>query len=218
MKKVVFILLIGVLLMAPLTSCEKPAKSLTACGLNVISLMDEMAKSEEYLSLYTIPGASYQDAYAEILGRLREGNYATPIAVYDLSIPDETLFEALELRIDRQSLSQDLYRYVRSSAYASIASYINGRSGPNGSAAMTLSSVLAVQKQFANGNADENKIYLYVYEKGYPVTVSFDPCENGAFRAYGHFIISDAFVTDDEQSIKESCEALGLAGVTVERR
>ncbi len=61
--------------------------------------------------------------------------------------------------------------------------------------------------------------YFYTFfEKGYPIVGSFICDGDGAFRAVGYLIINDDFITDDASSIKESCEALEIEGVTVNKQ
>ena len=58
MKKRILILLIsGILLPFLLTSCSHNCKSLTDHGLDVISLMAEMVENEDFRALYNLPAA-----------------------------------------------------------------------------------------------------------------------------------------------------------------
>lgn len=217
-------LLIVIVLMTMFTSCsetDKPlaesaeevasrnenAKSLIECGQDVISLMDEMVDNEAYGSLYNLPTSC-----DEIKSNLRDGNYSESSAVYELSISADKLFKSLDMDIDKDSFSEDLYKYVCASAYTSFATQVNAASGAE---AVSTSATFTAQKCFVNDSVDANKIYLYVFENASPIAIAFVTEGDGSVRAIGQFIISNTFITDDEQSIIESCEALGIAGVTV---
>ena len=206
-RKLFTVLLACILLLTLLTSCNGKPKSLTECGEDVISLMAEMLESEEYKSLYNLPAA-----YDDQINMLREGNYSKSIAVYELLISEE---ELLDKTINKDELSKELYEYICSSAYVSFASRINQTSG---SEAMVVSSVFTAQKTYANKNIDSSKIYLYVFEKGCPVAVTFVSDGGDALRAVGHFIMNDEFIVEDENSIKESCEDLGINDITVKKQ
>lgn len=210
MKRRLFSLLLAcILLMALFVSCNGKSKTLTEYGEDVISLMVEMLESEDYISLYNLP-----DTYDDEINSLREGDYSKSIAVYELLVPEEELTKSIGLDV-KKSLSKELYEQLRSSAYASFASRINGISGLT---VMAVSSVFTVQKNYTNKDIDTNAIYLFVFENGCPIVVTFATNGEGSLRAVGHFIMNDKFITEDEKSIKESCEALGINEVTVKKR
>ncbi len=200
-------LMLCVFLLILLVSCNAKPKLLTECGEEVISMMAEMIESEEYKSLYDLP-----DTYDEKINKLRGGNYSKSEAVYELFIPEEALFDTT---VKEDAFSEDLYKYLCSSAYLSFTTRVNQASGVE---IMTLSTVFSAQKSFVNEKVNVNKTYLYVFEKGCPIAVTFVADGDGAFRALGRFLINDTFVTDDEQSIKNSCEILGINGVTVKKQ
>ena len=102
-RKISIGLLIGLLLMTMLTSCNETTKSLVECGEDVISLMAEMVDSESYGSLYNLP-----TAYDKTISNLRDGNYSKSSAIYELSIPEDELFESIDTSIDKESFSEDL--------------------------------------------------------------------------------------------------------------
>ena len=206
-RKLFAVLLACVLLLTLFTSCNENPKSLTECGEDVISLMAEMLESEDYKSLYNLPAA-----YDDQVNRLREGNYSKSIAVYELLVSEE---ELLDKTIDKDGLSKELYEYICSSAYVSFTSRINQASGVEGT---TVSTVFTAQKSYANKDIDTNRIYLYVFENGCPIAVTFVADGKDSLRAVGHFIMNDEFIAEDENSIKESCEALGINDVTVKKQ
>ena len=206
-RKLFTVLLACILLLTLLTSCNGKSKPLMECGEDVISLMAEMLESEEYKSLYNLLAA-----YDDQINMLREGNYSKSIAVYELLISEE---ELLDKTINKDELSKELYEYICSSAYVSFTSRINQASGVEGT---TVSTVFTAQKSYANKDIDTNRIYLYVFENGCPIAVTFVADGKDSLRAVGHFIMNDEFIAEDENSIKESCEALGINDVTVKKQ
>ena len=206
-RKLFAVLLACVLLLTLFTSCSGKSKSLTECGEDVISLMVEMLESEEYKSLY-----NFTSAYDDQVNILREENYSKSIAVYELLVSEE---ELLDKTIDKDGLSKELYEYICSSAYVSFASRINQISGVE---AMAISTIFTAQKSYANKDIDTSRIYLFVFENGCPIAVTFVVDGNDLLRAVGRFIVNDKFITEDENSIKESCEAFGINDVTVKKQ
>lgn len=200
-------LIVCVLVISLFTSCNVNSKSLTECGEDVIDLMVEMIESEDYKALYNLPKEC-----DEILNNLRETDYSEFLAIYEISIPEDRL---LDSSVKKENFSKDLYNYISSSAYVSFASSINTKSG---SSAAIVSSAFAVSKSFAKKNMNENKIYLYVFENGFPIAVSFISDGDGVFRATGNFIINDKFVTDNEDSIEDSCKDFGILGVKAKKQ
>ena len=209
MKERLFaILLISILMIISLASCRKSSVSLTECGEDVISMMTEMLTSDEYISLYAFSSISYD----EQINALRKGDYSKSSAIYELSIPEKELLDDV---VDKDKLSEELYEYILSSSYTSFASRVNE---PCGIEAMTVSVIITAQKTYAYGNKDTKTIYLYVFEKGYPIAVTFVSGGNNSLKATGHFIMNDNFITDDESSIKESLKAVGINDVTVTKQ
>ena len=208
MKKRFFAgLIVCVLVISLFTSCNVNSKSLTECGEDVIDLMVEMIESEDYKALYNLPKEC-----DEILNNLRETDYSEFLAIYEISIPKDRL---LDSSVKKENFSKDLYKYVSSSAYVSFASSINTKSGYS---SVMVSTAFAATKSFAKKNMNENKIYLYVFENGTSIAVSFISNGDGVFNATGYFIINDKFVTENEDSIEDSCEDLGMLGVTAKKQ
>jgi len=209
-RKITVGLLVVVLLLTAFTSCNGTTKSIVKCGEEVVSLMAEMVKSEDYISLNNLTAA-----HNEIISQLRDGNYSKSLAVYELSIAEAELLKSFGEDFDRAAFSEELYKHICSSAYGSLVSNINQK---NSFDALVVSNAFTAQKSFAGKKMDTNKTYLYVFENGCPILITFLPGENRSFRAIGHFIINDTFATDDELSIIKSCEVLGVNGVTVKKQ
>lgn len=203
MKKKNFLcIVISVLLIISLSSCGGSSKSLLEYGTEVISLMREMVENGEYAKFYNIPAA-----YDETVKALRNGDYSKASVVYELSVSASKL---IGIDIDESELSDELYSYICSSSYISFSSLINQKSGSD---ALAVSAIFSAQKTFACKDIEENKVYLYVFENGYPIVITFVPGEDGSVRAIGNFVINADFAVDDAEKIESSCESMGIAGV-----
>ena len=208
MKKLFVILTICILLTVSLVSCNNETVSLTECGESVISIMAEMIVSDGYKEFYEF---SINESQNEVIDKISEGDYSKASAVYELAIPKDALIND----VAKDDFSEELYNYLCLSQSSSLATAINRHSGND---AVVVSSIFSAQKIFANGNIDEIKTYLYVFENGNPIMMIYTPGEDGSFRASGFFIINDSFATDSESAIAKSCDDAGIRGVTVTKK
>lgn len=204
-KRFIAVILACVLLMTQLLSCGMGRKPLTECGEEVISLMVQLLESDEYIKML-----SFAKDYEEKTKELRDTDYSKSLAVYELTIPEEYFFDE---KLEKEKLSEELYEYLSSNGYSSFASTVN-----NTSEYMVVSSIFAAQKCFADKSFDRNRIYLYVFENGAPIAISFVCAGDGVFKAHGNFILNDNFSADSEESIKKSCGSFGFDDVTVEKK
>ena len=209
MKKTIVVILVLAVLTAALVSCTANGKSAKDCSAEVVSLMSEMITSEKYAEFYSLR-TSYEETLEK--EKLKSGNYSSPLAIYELSIPEESLMQEAPKIEDAY---KELDQYVKSSLYTSFASLINKGSGTE---AMVVSSVFSAKKTFVCEEIKKNTVYLYVYENGYPIVITFIPGESGSVRVSGQLIINDDFYTDDAAKIESSCAQRGIRGVVATKK
>lgn len=165
-----------------LVSCKKDKAEKTAnlyeSGIETALVVEEMAKSEIYKEYI---GVDY-----DITNVLAE-DYRAPISVYSISSPTfEEFFQAVEagdLEEKWDSLPDsikeqmeggfDLFHFI-------IVNY-------GGEQQLAISSVFQASLRF-DGKIDEKIAYVYVYETGTPIVVTFTPiCDHG-YSAMGSFL------------------------------
>jgi hypothetical protein len=168
-------------------------KSLYAQGLEVIQMMSEMTRTEEYVDIL-IGDSNIKTVIQDI----STGDYSDPKAVYAITVSDENLATMAELD-NFGNVSKELKNLMKKRIFSSLISQINGRSGPDKLAA---ASVCTAGKTFVNENATDNVIYLYTYENANPVAVTFTVGEDGAVSANGVFVLYDEFTCDSADEIK----------------
>lgn len=200
MKKILSVLAIIVLavFVLSLAACSDSkehaeSKSLYAQGLEVVQMMSEMTRSEEYINIHT--GDS---AIKTIIQNIGTGEYSSPKAVYAISIADEQLVAMAELS-SLENASDELQTFLMQRILGSLMTQINGMSGVENLAA---SSVCTVGKTFVDENAEGNVIYLYTYDNATPVAVTFTVGENHAVSANGVFVMYDEFTCGSVDQIK----------------
>ena len=181
MKK--FSIVIFAFLMAlAMTACGKShnEEALFDLGIEVTKTMQEMIYSDEYISLYT--AIEFEDE----IKNFQATDYDSPIAVYSVEIPNakDVLSKLGSENIDDyDKLSDNLKEQLdHRVSFSSIISSINVQSGTN---TMALCSLLTATKYDEDVELDKSIAYLYVFEEGIPIAVTFT--ESG--YANGQFLL-----------------------------
>lgn len=174
-------------------SDEVTEKSLYEHGLDVIALMVESARSEEYLQVYT-----GSEDLIEIIKGIGEGDFTKPKAVYEVMVPNMVLWELADY-VKMSDLSEGLRKSLEGKMLGALATRINALSGANNLAA---TSVCSMGKVFVKKDLSENVIYIYTYENAVPVAVTFTAGEDGAVSAGGNFIVHEEFTCGSAEEIK----------------
>lgn len=193
------LLIVIALMMVPtLSACGESKdnaepKSFYAQGLEVIQLMSEMTRTEEYLN--SVGAISNQ---IEVIQKLGAGDYSSPKAVYAISVTDDNLAVMIELN-RLGNASEELKNYLMQRVIGSLMTSVNGM---NSSDSLIVSSVCSAGKTFVNQNAAEDVIYLYTYEDASPVAVTFIIGEEQTVSASGTFILNDQFTCGSADEIK----------------
>lgn len=183
---------------------DAPGQSLYAHGLELISLMREMAGSEVYLSVY-----SDNEEIQSILQRAAAGAQAQPQAVYRIRRGEADLFQWMGISLE--GLSQRLQQVLEEKTASAAVTQINAMGG---STTLAAASLCTAQKLFvSNEEMEQSEIYLYVYESALPAAATFTKGEGGAVLATGMFVLYDDFSAD---SLEEVRQVLAGLGVTVE--
>ena len=195
-KTIAFVLVLTIILGLAACGAAKEAKapkSLYAHGLEVVSMLSEMTRSENFIGIYTA-----NSEIKDIILALGENSYEQPDAVYAITVPEDTLTGMAELS-NLEGASEELKNYLMQRVMASLMSQINAMSGVENLAA---SSVCTVGKTFVSENASENVIYIYVYEGTAPVAVTFTLGDDHTISATGTFILYDGFTCGSAEEIQ----------------
>ena len=182
---------------------EVSEKTLYEQGMDVVAIMAEAARMEDYTRAYT--GSS---DLMEIVNRVGAGDYSSPKAVYSVAVSEESILGMLGME-NLDGFSNALKETMLSRAIGALTTQINGYAGVNNLAA---ASVLTLGKSFVDNNLSEDVIYIYTFENGFPVAVTFTVGENGAVSAGGNFIMYEEFTCG---SLNEVQEFFGEFGATV---
>lgn len=205
-RKIICVLL-TVLLAAGTAGCalgDPDASDYRRIGLEVTALMSEIADSETYLSM--ISGQNSLDVIRE---EVNTGDYDTPTAVYSLD-PEEMkayirdmMFADEETKKNWDSLSATLQEQVSARISPQLLiNYVNSQAGADRIAFTSLASVILKNEELTG---ESQTCYLYLFEKGTPILVSF-----GYHSASGLFV----FLPEEARTSPEALSA-ALFGLKV---
>ena len=200
MKKLLIVVLAAILL----TSCgtnESELPSLEVRGMQIVSMLDEIAKSEDYLSIY-----SSDPELLEIIDTFAAGDYSSPKTIYRLTLSEESVKSLCGTDV-LTSLSPELQTFLEGRVQASILNIANARGG---STALAATSICTAGKTFISDEITADTIYLYTFENAVPVAVSFIVGENHTISASGTFLLTEDLNTDSPESIREFFSEIDL--------
>ncbi len=172
-KKRISILLLSALLFcfAENAFCEAKEPDYYRIGLKVTSTMSEIIDSESYLSLFSNP-----DFFSKERDEMNTHDYDNPVAVYAVRYNQEALMNLLfssdqekanELSSFSSALQEQIRKHINIQALASL---LNGYAGQNYIVLCSIATA-SIEDDSINGNEVVN--YLYIFEKGTPILVSF---------------------------------------------
>ena len=162
--------------------------------MQIVSMLEEIAESEEYLSIY-----SADPELLDIIDTFAEGDHSDPKTIYRLTLSEETVKSLCGTDV-LTSLSPKLQDFLEGRVQASIINIANARGG---STVLAATSICTVGRTFASDEITADTIYLYTFENAVPVAVSFTVGEGNTVSASGTFLIAEELNTGSPESIKE---------------
>lgn len=169
-------------------------KTLYDHGLELVSIIEEMAESEEYIAVYT-----GSPRISDVISDFGDGDYSSPSKVYRLEPAAEIIAEYAH-SAELSGMSDKVKDMVFAKTIAALATQANAVDGAENLAATT---VCTAGKTFVNSEISDPVIYVYVYDNGYPVAVTFTAGENSTVSASAMFISCSIFDTSSVQAIDE---------------
>ena len=114
-----------------------------------------------------------------------------------LDIPEENIKIKSRLQPGRILLVDTLQKKIITQVYGSMASMINANSGTS---AMAFAALFNDGGSIKNDTLKERRIFVFVFESGYPVWVTYSPADNGLVSYVSNWIIADCTKIDSEES------------------
>ena len=209
-KKGLSALCVFALLSLLLAGCQKSVEpepseeiSIYDRGLEVVSLLAEMAASEEYVDSF-----SSSESIGSLLQKTGSGDFSGPNLVYRIKISESALMKQTDIGLN--DLSPALRENLKSRLNSAVVSQINAMGGGE---VLAAASICTAGKTFVSTELEENVIYLYTYRYAAPVAVTFTKGEDNTVSATGSFVLYDAFREDPEAVLTD---LLTIYGVQIE--
>lgn len=193
-----------------MTACgKKDDKSLYEHGLDLADTIVEAAEVEEYWEAMGIRGENF----LEQIENITSGKYKEPKKVYALTVSHDGLSNMLEeMDLDVDELSEDLQNLIGNRMFGSLANQVNAQSG---SESLVVSSVLNATKTFVCDKLESNCMYIYLYKKGTPISVTFIKGEDGSVSATATFLMAESLGEDLEEAL-EDIDIFDELGIEIE--
>ena len=192
---------LGAVLLSSCGVTESELPSLEVRGMQIVSMLEEIAESEEYLSIY-----SADPELLNIIATFAEGDHSDPKTIYRLTLSEENVKSLCGTDV-LTSLSPKLQDFLEGRVQASIINIANARGG---STALAATSICTAGRTFVSDEISSDTIYLYTFEDAVPVAVSFTVGESSTVTATGTFLIAEELNTDSPESIREFFSELDL--------
>lgn len=182
-------------------------------GLRLIGVLDEMAANESYLS--SVSPSLSDSALLPTLG----SHTGDPAATYTLSFSEDLLAAAYP-ELETDSLSPRFLSYLQKREVSSVTNRLNGQAGVE---ALALTSVLTVGTTLpipVQGNSlllTEHTAYLYFYDTGVPVLVTYLVGEGNTASVSASFLLYDGLPTEEDALSSFFAENFGASLRAVEK-
>ena len=190
------------MLLASCGTTESELPSLEVRGMQIVSMLEEIAESEEYLSIY-----SADPELLDIIDSFAEGDRSDPKTIYRITLSEESV-KALCGTDVLTSLSPKLREFLEGRVQASVINIANARGG---STALAATSICTAGRTFVSDEITDDTIYLYTFEDAVPVAVAFTVGEGNTVTASGTFLIADERNTDSPETVREFFSEIDLS-------
>lgn len=215
MRKLVFVSMLflsaalAVLYAASGKSKKSNESSLVKQGFSLISIMNEKAADEKYVSL--VCGS---EEMLSIVRNLKIPGNVEDCQIFrlggDFSLFLNALLSGMGGSFDADAFSPQIKKDLGQRFLSGFASMWNGKTV--GATWLAIASVLQSEKVFVSKELKEDCVYIFAYKDSYPVAVTFLRGEDNAVKACACYIFDENFVSTFSQFVSE----MGL-GIELEK-
>ncbi len=176
-------------------STKESDDKLIKAGLESAARMKEAVCNETYRNIMSASAMVIDSDMVSVVSNEDVSKYK---AVYEVSFDPEKALESIAYRFeDYDKLSANLQKKIITQVYGSMASMINANSGTS---AMAFAALFNDGGSIKNDTLKERRIFVFVFESGYPVWVTYSPADNGLVSYVSNWIIADCTKIDSEES------------------
>lgn len=149
-------------------------------GYELVTKISKLAKSEDYIKLM-----SASPEINDIIKKIADGSYTTPVSVYRADISDENINALLDAE-----LSSDITDIVRPSLVNSLPIYLISTEG---SSELAAASIVTASETYVDSAITNPVMFVYNYDGDYSVIVTEVPGTDGAVTATAYFVKNSVF-------------------------
>ena len=195
MKKFALVLLILCAILV-FSACEKTEyPTFEEKGMEIVGVNEDIINTEEYLEVYGIRDE-------DVLGLIKdaaEGDYSEAEHIYELKFDNL----ADDMVDNYNKLPRSLKDMMKNRAYGA---YISSLNSVVGSTPLVAASMTTASSVFAT-DQEENTIYIYTFEEGFPIAVTFVVNDEGICSASGTFLFgADELDFSSEKNLEKSLD------------
>lgn len=200
-------LLCALLLFTGCSRTQADEPSLYSRGLDVISLLSEMAGNDTWLDILTA-----NESIQERITQAAASDYAQPSVVYQLSFPLAAASDLVNIP-DFSALPESLRTALSHRLYPALVNQINAAAGAE---ALAAAASCTASKTFHSSACTTDMLYLYTFESGCPVAVVFTPGEDSTVTATATLLLNEDFPSHSPEDLRKyfSSDALEITTVS----
>jgi len=193
-RKILWAVLAYGMLLASCGTTDFELPSPEVRGMQIVAMLEEIAESDEYLSIY-----SADPELLSIIASFAEGDRSDPKTIYRLTLSEESVKSLCGTDV-LTSLSPRLQDFLEGRVQASIVNIANARGG---STVLAATSICTAGITFVSDEITDDTIYLYTFENAVPVAVAFTVGEGNTVTASGTFLAAEDLNTDSPETVRE---------------
>ena len=200
-RKILWAVLAYGMLLASCGTTDFELPSPEVRGMQIVAMLEEIAESDEYLSIY-----SADPELLSIIASFAEGDRSDPKTIYRLTLSEESVKSLCGTDV-LTSLSPRLQDFLEGRVQASIVNIANARGG---STVLAATSICTAGITFVSDEITDDTIYLYTFENAVPVAVAFTVGEGNTVTASGTFLAAEDLNTDSPETVREFFSEMDL--------
>ena len=162
----------GILLSENMDKNSSNPPQLTERGIQLISKVDTLAETEEYISLYTA-----DTEIIDIIQNLSKQDYTKPETIFLLENGNDILLQQM---IPQINLSENILQMIQNKFATLLPTKINTITSTE---ALVVQSILNYNESFIDLTVSSPSTYLYTYPNGYSFIVNYIPQKEGIVEA-----------------------------------
>ena len=192
---------------------------LIKAGLESAAFMKEAVCSETYRNLMRSTIDDIEPDKVEVVSNADVSNVK---AVYEINMDPETVLKVVRHLTDDkfneyEDLSDHLQEKLISGAYTSLPPLINSRISDLSLSVVTFTGLFSNRDTFVCKSLKETRIFVFVFESGYPIWITYTPEVAGTVSYSSTWIVADCAQIDSEESFMKELHINTIPSLEVKK-